>query len=88
MAYVEIEEEFCKEYPTWIIAYCPDLNEWFTTNQRNFYCEYPDEFQCENDARFYFLNHIDDFLEMQEPMCYWTKTDLWLTTSKGTEKIR
>ena len=56
MSYVSIPEgyEFSTEFPTWVIAYCVDTNSWFCTNQRFFYYEYPDEFQCENDAVHYF----------------------------------
>lgn len=66
MAYVIIPEkyDFSTEFPTWIIAYCPDTNSWFCTNQRFFYYEYPDEFQCETDAINYFRNHIDDFIKL------------------------
>jgi hypothetical protein len=66
MAYVTVPEEynFTTEFPTWIIAYCPDTNSWFCTNQRFFYYEYPDEFQCENDAINYFENHIDEFIKL------------------------
>ena len=66
MAYVTVPEEynFTTEFPTWIIAYCPDTYSWFCTNQRFFYYEYPDEFQCENDATNYFENHIDEFIKL------------------------
>ena len=70
MAYVEIPEEhdFTTEFPTWIIAYCPDTDSWFCTNQRFFYYEYPDEFQCENDAINYFRNHIPKFFKLSREM--------------------
>lgn len=88
MSYVELPEdfEFSKEYDTWIIAYCPDNNEWFTTKQRAFFYEYPKEFNNEEDAISYFSTHIEEFLDIQEPMCFWTKTDLFLLSSKGIEK--
>ena len=63
------EYSFTMEFPTWIIAYCPDTNSWFCTNQRFFYYEYPDEFQCENDAVTYFKNHISDFIKLNNEMC-------------------
>lgn len=70
MAYVTISKEydFTTEFPTWIIAYCPDTDSWFCTNQRFFYYEYPDEFQCENDAITYFKNHIDEFIKLNNEM--------------------
>ena len=66
MAYVTIPEEYdsTTEFPTWIIAYCPDINSWFCTNQRFFYYEYPAEFQCENDAVAYFEGHVDEFIAL------------------------
>ena len=70
MAYVTIPEEydFTTEFPTWIIAYCVDTDSWFCTNQRFFYYEYPDEFQCEDDAITYFKNHIDEFIKLNREM--------------------
>lgn len=55
-------------FPTWIIAYCVDTDSWFCTNQRFFYFEYPDEFQCENDAINYFEKHVEDFIELTRVM--------------------
>lgn len=71
MAYVTVLEEcdFNTEFSTWIIAYCPDTDSWFCTNQRFFYYEYPDEFQCENDAVNYFKNHVDEFIKLNCEMC-------------------
>lgn len=70
MAYVTVPDgyDFTTEFPTWIIAYCPDTDTWFCTNQRFFYYEYPDEFQCENDAVTYFRNHIGDFIKLNNEM--------------------
>lgn len=54
-------ENFSDKYPTWIIAYCLDTDSFFATNQRHFFWEYDDEFQCENDAINYFRNHLNEF---------------------------
>ena len=66
MAYINISEkyDFSTKFATWIIAYCPDTNSWFCTNQRFFYYEYPDEFHCENDAINFFENHTDEFIKL------------------------
>ena len=66
MAYVTVPKEydFNTEFSTWIIAYCVDTDSWFCTNKRFFYYEYPDEFQCENDAVNYYENHVDEFIEL------------------------
>lgn len=73
MAYRSVPEgyDFSTEFPTWIIAYCPDTDTWFCTNNRFFYYEYPDEFQCENDAVNYFTTHIDEFIELHRKMTPW-----------------
>ena len=54
-------ETFSDTYATWIIAYCLDTDSFFATNQRHFFWEYNDEFQCENDAVNYFRNHTKEF---------------------------
>lgn len=33
--------DFSSEFPTFIIAYCPDYDEWFCTNTRFYFYEYP-----------------------------------------------
>lgn len=73
MAYRSVPEgyDFSTEFPTWIIAYCPDTDTWFCTNNRFFYYEYPDEFQCENDGVNYFTNHIDEFVQLHRKMTPW-----------------
>lgn len=64
----ELEENknFSDIFPTWIIAYCPDTDSFFATNQRFFYWEYDDEFQCENDAINYFRNHTKEFWDARK----------------------
>ena len=59
-------EAFSDTYATWIIAYCPDTDSFFSTNQRHFYWEYNDEFQCENDAINYFRNHTKEFWDVRK----------------------
>ena len=70
MAYVTVPEEydFSTRFPTWIIAYCPDTDSWFCTNQRFFYYEYPKEFQCESEAVAYFNEHSDEFIVLTKEM--------------------
>lgn len=64
--YKEVKGNFSKEYPTWIIAYCIDTDSFFCTNQRCFWWEYDDEFQCENNAISYFRNHYDKFKKIRK----------------------
>ncbi len=54
-------ESFSDKYQTWIIAYCLDTDSFFATNQRHFFWEYDNEFQCENDAVYYFRNNLEEF---------------------------
>ena len=41
---------FGTEFSTWIIAFCPDSDSWFVTNQRFWWYEYPIEFQSEQEG--------------------------------------
>ena len=54
-------ENFSDKYATWVIAYCLDTDSFFATNQKHFFWEYNNEFQCENDAINYFRNHLNEF---------------------------
>lgn len=71
---IQKEYDFSTEFPTWIIAYCPDTDSWFCTNKRFFYYEYPDEFQCEKDAVNYFKSHIAEFIKLNREL-YPKQTD-------------
>lgn len=84
MSYVSIPEgyDFRTEFQTWIIAYCVDTNSWFCTNQRFFYYEYPDEFKCENDAVYYFENHVEEFVELTREMYPNKTSNVFLENTK------
>lgn len=56
---------FSKVYPTWIIAYCPDANSFFITNQRHFFWEYNSEFKSEEEAIVYFKSYLKKFLDLR-----------------------
>lgn len=86
--YCELKEPFDKKYVTWIIAYCPDNNSWFTTNERGFYYEHPDEFQCENDAITYFEQNVGEFFNLQAPMNHWSKDKVNFETTKYIKVYR
>lgn len=58
-------KSFSNEYSTWIIAYCPDGDSFFCTNQRCFFWEYDKEFPSEHDAVEYFRNHVEEFKEVR-----------------------
>lgn len=84
MSYVTIPEEynFNTKFPTWIIAYCPDINIWFCTNERFFYYEHPKDFNCEEDAIEYFRNNIPEFAELQRELCPGRSGDVCLENTK------
>lgn len=48
---------FSDTFDTYILAFCPDTDSWFATNQRFFYYEYPKEFKTENEAIEFFINN-------------------------------
>ena len=62
--YLEIDEPFNTKYPTWIIAYCPDDNCFFVTNERHFFWESEEEFDSEEEAIDYVKNNVEYFLEV------------------------
>ena len=63
--YVEIPKEydFSTEFPTWIIAHCPDLDSWFVTNKRFFFYEYDKEFETEEEGIEFFKNNPKIFYD-------------------------
>ena len=75
--------DFNTEFNTWILAFCPDTLEWFATNQRFFYYEYPMEFENETDAVDYFIKNASKFYELEEKMVEhmptFAKNKLWLS---------
>lgn len=73
MAYVQIPDkyDFNTEFPTWIIAFCPDMDDWFVTNQRFFYYEYDKEFETEKEGIKFFKENPKIFYDEEIRMgCY------------------
>lgn len=70
VTYREIPEEFnfSTEFPTYILAFCPDTDSWFATNQRFFYYEYPMDFPNEAAAIGYFKRNPEVFLNLEKSM--------------------
>lgn len=62
-----------KKYDTWVIAFCPDTNEFFTSNQRGFFYTHDRLFQSEEDAIVYFNRYFTVFkkiyIEIMSKMC-------------------
>ena len=64
--YLEIDEPFNTKYPTWIVAYCPDEDSFFVTNERHFFWESEEEFDSEEEAIDYVENHVGYFVELSK----------------------
>lgn len=64
MAYKSIPDGYSlsTEFPTYILAFCPDTDSWFATNNRFFFYEYPIEFDTEKAAIDYFKENTEKFL--------------------------
>ena len=84
MGYVELPEgyDFTTQFPTYVIAFCPDVDCWFVTNQRFFYFEYDKEFETEQDGIEYFKQNPSIFydleLEMGFPRPHFYAGGVWL----------
>lgn len=59
---------FGTEFSTWIIAFCPDSDSWFVTNQRFWWYEYPMEFQSEQEGIYYFVSNYQLFDKLENEM--------------------
>jgi hypothetical protein len=76
--------EFSTEFSTWIIAYCPDTNSWFCTNERFFYYEYDKEFENEKAAIYYFENNIEEFVNLTQQMYPKKQNSVFLENTEKT----
>ena len=52
------------KFPTYILAFSPDSDSWFATNNRFFFYEYPAEFNTEQEAIDYFKSNVNEFFEL------------------------
>ena len=70
VVYEELPEgyDFSTKFPTWIIAFCPDLDCWFVTNQRFFYYEYDKEFETEEEGIEFFKENAKLFYDIEMKM--------------------
>lgn len=68
--YKSVPEEynFNTEFDTYILAFCPDTDEWYATKQRFWFYEYPKEFSTYKAAIDYFENHLDEFFGLRDSM--------------------
>lgn len=84
---LNVPKGFMDTFPTWIIAYCPDLDSFFASNQRFFFWESDIEFRSEEDAVDYFRNHVHEFAKVREEILgevcgYSLYEDLYLENTK------
>lgn len=65
MCYEELPEgmDFSTKFETYVLAFCPDTDSWFATNERFFYYEFPKEFLNEESAIEFFKNNPNLFYE-------------------------
>ena len=91
--YKDVPEEydFCSEFDTWILAFCPDSDSWFATNRRFFFYEYPMEFPNEQAAIDYFKHNPNEFLDLENNIgvyrpCF-NKCGIWLDNTKELIKV-
>lgn len=59
------EIDFSKHFDTWTIAYCPDTDEFFATDQRYFFWELNNAFSTKERAIEYFEAHISYFVDIK-----------------------
>lgn len=69
--YIEINEDFSTKYQTYIIAFCPDTDQFYISNERYFWLEFEKEFSSSKEAmeyiknnREYFINKRNEFAEV------------------------
>ena len=70
VVYEELPEgkNFSDTFPTYILAFCPDTDSWFATNERYFFYEYPMDFPNEEAAIGYFKRNPEVFLKIEKEM--------------------
>ncbi len=70
MSYLAIPNgySFDSVFETYILAFCPDTDSWFATNERFFYYEYPKEFEDEKSAIDFFSKNPKIFLDLEKEM--------------------
>ena len=64
--YREMPKDAMQPHDTWIIAFCPDTDSFFVTNQRAFFWEFDKEFESEEIAVNYFEHQVQYFVDLEE----------------------
>lgn len=77
--HIEIEELFDTKYPTWIVAFYPDTNSFFVTNERHFW-ESEEEFDSEEAGIYYFEHQTQRFMNVANQMVHTER--IWLENTQ------
>ena len=86
--YLEVDEPFNTKYPTWIVAYCPDEDSFFVTNERHFFWESEEEFDSEEEAIDYVENHVGYFVELSKEIQGRMRSDRTIMNRIWLENMR
>lgn len=66
--YTEIKEPYSTQKGTYIIAFCPDTDSFFVTNERHFYYEHEKDFESERQAIEYFKTNGNEFISIRNKL--------------------
>ena len=84
--------DFSTKFPTYILAFCPDMDGWFATNQRFFFYEYPMDFPNEENAIEYFKKNPGVFYNLEKEMDIYRPSfyndGVWLENTKELIMIK
>lgn len=93
MSFEELPKDcdFNTKFETYIIAFCPDTDSWFVTNERFFYYEYDKEFQTEKEGIDFFMNNpkifYDEEIRMRVYRPSFRENGAWLDNVNELIKI-
>ena len=59
---------FDTKFDTYVIAFCPDTDSWFVTDERFFYYEYEREFQTKEEGIKFFKENPKIFYDIEISM--------------------
>ena len=66
--YTEIKEPYSTKKGTYIIAFCPDTDSFFITNEKHFYYEHEKDFESERQAIEYFKTNGNEFIQIRNKL--------------------
>lgn len=80
--YREMPPDAMQPHDTWIIAFCPDTDSFFVTNERAFYWEFKEEFESEEAGIYFFEHQIQYFIDVEEKLMNDMFVNGWGTVEK------